>query len=216
MTRLWKIIIIRTAIGAALAAALVFAVLPVVSIASEKSRIQQNTDDVSSANVAIVFGAGITVKNTPSDVLNDRLKVAAGLYHAGKVRRILVSGDNRFEGYSEPDVMRRALTSAYGVPAEAIHADYAGRRTYDTCIRAHELWGIDRAILVTQDFHLPRALWTCRKLGIDGTGVSASLQGYVKDRLFRQREIFAAYKAFIDVYLVRPAYIGGDFVEDLD
>ncbi|MBN1585370.1 YdcF family protein [Candidatus Uhrbacteria bacterium] len=190
--------------------------LPVILVGQAGRWIHADIRSVSPENVAIVFGAGITPDNRPSDVLNDRLKVAAELYRTGKVSRILVSGDNRREDYSEPDVMFRALISGYGVPAEDVHVDYAGRRTYDTCIRAHDLWGIDRAILVSQDFHLPRAIWTCRKLGVESVGASASLRTYERGDRFRYREIFADYKAFVDIYVWRPDYVSGDYVMDLD
>ena len=112
--------------------------------------------------------------------------------------------------------MKTALIDVLNVPSDVVRVDYAGRRTYDTCIRAHELWGVDRAILVSQDFHLPRAIWTCRRLGIESVGVSASLQPYILGSWYRTRERLARYKAFIDVYLWRPDYIGGAFIEDLD
>lgn len=201
---------------ALLLAAVLLASLPPWLIGREGSRVVSDVADVTPANVAIVFGAGITKQNKPSDVLNDRLNVAAVLYHAGKVKYLLVSGDNSVVGYSEPDVMLETLVTRYGVPAEAIRADYAGRRTYDSCIRAHDLWGIKRAVLVTQDFHLPRAIWTCRKLGIDSVGVEASLHRYIKEPHFRARERWAAYKAFIDIYLWHPEYVGGAFIEKLD
>ena len=166
--------------------------------------------------VAIVFGAGLKRDGTPSDALMDRLMVAAELYQQKKVQRILVSGDNRFEGYSEPEAMKMALVDGLDVPSDVVHADYAGRRTYDTCIRAHDLWGIDHAILVSQDFHLPRALWTCRRLGVESQGVSASLRPYIMSGWYKQREWLARYKAFIDIYLLPPNYVGGAILEDLD
>ena len=167
-------------------------------------------------DVAIIFGAGLKRDGTPSDALMDRLRVAAELYRLGKVKRILVSGDNRFEEYSEPGAMKTALIDVLNVPSDIIRVDYAGRRTYDTCMRAHKLWGIDSAILVSQDFHLPRAIWTCRRLGIESAGVSASLQPYIFDSWYGMREWIARYKAFIDVFLWRPEYVDGPFIENLD
>jgi vancomycin permeability regulator SanA len=202
--------------AAALAVMLIFALLPFWLGAWQAGRIYTDVQSVPAADVAIVFGAGLTAAQAPSGVLDDRLKVAADLYRAGKVKHLLVSGDNQFVGYSEPDVMKETLVSKYGVPAEAVHADYAGRRTYDTCIRAHGLWGIDRAILVSQGFHLPRAIWTCRQLGIESVGVSASLHQYVKAAQFAAREALADYKAFIDLYVWNPSYVGGAFLEKLD
>lgn len=181
-----------------------------------RGSIYASVDSVERHAVAIVFGAGLTVNRAPSDALMDRLTIAADLYVRGLTDRILVSGDNRTQDYNEPDVMKQTLVDTFAIPTEDIFADYAGRRTYDTCRRAHELWGIDSAILVTQGYHLPRAIWTCDALGIRSDGISATLQPYIKEIPFKIREIGAIYKAFIDLYLIEPKFIGGEFVQDLD
>ena len=110
-------------------------------------------ENVPSRPVAIVFGAGLQRDGTPSPVLKDRVSMAARLYFAGKVQKLLLSGDNRFIDYNEPGSMR-AFAISLGVPAEDIVLDYAGRRTYDTCYRAKTIFGLQQAILVTQSFHL--------------------------------------------------------------
>lgn len=191
-------------------------VFPLVLIAHERSHINTLQTVSAERRVAIVFGAGLKNATTPSDLLRDRLTVAADLYRSNKVDRILVSGDNRFVDYSEPDVMRDTLVRQEGIPLEDVFADYAGRRTYDTCKRAHTIWGVERAVLVSQAYHLPRALWTCRRFGIDGVGASASLRPYMRNDAFRTRELLAWYKAFLDVYLLRPSVIGGERETDLD
>jgi vancomycin permeability regulator SanA len=195
---------------------IVLLALPPLSMRREAAGVYADVAAVPAQSVGIVFGAGLKKDGSPSDVLRDRLKTAAMLYHAGQVRSLLVSGDNRFASYSEPDVMKKTLVTELGVPAEVVYADYAGRRTYDTCVRAHDLWGVRRAVLVTQAFHLPRALWTCRRLGIEGVGASASLQPYVRDRWFAFREFLAAYQAFIDVYMWEPGYVKGTMEADLE
>lgn len=192
------------------------ALLPAVVISGNSRLVHEDISQLGPQNVAIVFGAGIKRDNTPSDALQDRLIVASRLYHSGQVKTILVSGDNRFKNYSEPDVMRDVLVSEFEVPLADIQVDYAGRRTYDTCIRAHQLWGVDHAILVSQDFHLPRAIWTCQKLGIESSGASASLRPYMLAVDYRAREILADLNAFIDIYLWHPKYVGGEFVIDID
>ena len=109
------------------------------------------------AKVALVFGAAVNKDGYPSDALEDRLLTAAALYSSGTVEKILVSGDNiTDEYYNEPEAMKNFLLSL-GVPEEVIKEDFAGARTYDSCIRAKEIWGIEQAILVTQEFHLPRS-----------------------------------------------------------
>lgn len=180
-----------------------------------RSRARRIVDRPQSHRVAIVFGAGVR-EGRPSDALDDRLKVAARLYHEGSAQRLLVSGDNSTSDYNEPDVMRDALIETYGVDPDDVFADYAGRRTYDTCIRAHDLWGVRSAILVSQRFHLPRAVWTCEKLGIASVGANASLQPYVLGSFYRLREVAASLQAIIDVHLWHPRYIGGPTLPQID
>jgi SanA protein len=190
--------------------------LPLGVVLSGRTSVYKSIDSVEATPVALVFGAGLTVNNTPSDALMDRLTVAAELYHRGLVDRLLLSGDNHVQEYNEPDVMKRTLLSEFNIPEENLFADYAGRRTYDTCRRARELWGIEHAILVTQGYHLPRAIWTCEALGIQSDGISSTLQPYLKELAFKMREVGAIYKSFIDLYLIEPPYIAGEFIQDLD
>jgi SanA protein len=193
-----------------------FVTIPFWIVLSGKKAIYLDTASVEPVEVGIVFGAGLTVNGDPSDALMDRLTVAADLFAQEKIKTIFVSGDNRFENYNEPEVMASALEETFQIPKENIVIDYAGRRTYDTCVRANEIWGVDHAVLITQGYHLPRAIWTCKRLGIESTGVSASLQPYILSRQFKIREVAAIYKAFIDIYLIPPDYISGDFEKDLD
>ncbi len=170
-----------------------------------------SVDDVNEDyEVAIVFGAGLKEDGSPSDVLKDRLITAAEIYWDGDVDKIFVSGDNSVENYNEPEAMANYLVGVQGISTADVVLDYAGRRTYDTCARAQEIWGIESAILVTQEYHLPRALFTCEKLGIESIGVSATRQAYVYDDLYQVRELLATYKAVLDVYLLRPDFIGGE------
>ena len=161
---------------------------------------------------AIVFGAGLWKDGTPTPVLKDRVQAASELYFAGKVEKLLMSGDNRFVDYDEPTAMKKyAIT--LGVPAEAIVLDFAGRRTYDTCYRAKEIFGLDSAILVTQEFHLSRALYICKSLGIESTGINADRRYYKKtSRVYwNTRETLATLTAFIDLYITHPLPVLGEF-----
>lgn len=186
---------------------LAFLLLPLlVYVPGQRGRV---TDEEIEPAVAIVFGAGLKADGTPSDALHDRLIVAAHLLNSGQAVHILVSGDNRFENYNEPQVMQDVLINEFGIPVDLISVDFAGRRTYDTCIRAHTLWGVPKAILVTQNYHLPRAIWTCEQVGMPSVGVSASLQTYAHGTKFKLREILAMYKALIDIYIWPPKYVGG-------
>jgi SanA protein len=167
--------------------------------------------DVPPRRVAIVFGAGLWRNGTATPVLQDRVQVAADLYLAGKVQKLLLSGDNRFVDYNEPAVMREVALSL-GVPQEAIVLDFAGRRTYDTCFRARAIFGLTEAILVTQAFHLPRAIYLCSQLGVDSLGVAADLRVYRKSSLlyWNARELFATLAALWDVNISHPVPVLGN------
>lgn len=167
-------------------------------------------DDVPAKQVAIVFGAEVKKDGTPSVVLRDRVETAVALYKSGKVEKLLMSGDNRFVDYNEPESMRQ-YALALGVPDADIVLDYAGRRTYDTCYRAKEIFGVNSAVLVTQGFHLPRALFLCNAFGIHAIGVEAENYYYLKRlRLYwNLRELLATAQSVLDVYLFRPLPVLG-------
>jgi SanA protein len=170
-----------------------------------------SVEDVQPERVGIVFGAGLRRDGGPTAILRDRVDTAAQLYFTGKVEKLLMSGDNRVVDYNEPEAMRQYARSL-GVPDEAIVLDYAGRRTYDTCYRARYIFGVESAILVTQKFHLSRALVTCNSLGVKAVGVEANNYYYLKrSRLYWNiREQFATVGAFWDVYFKRPVPVLGE------
>jgi SanA protein len=160
--------------------------------------------------VAIIFGAGLNRNGTPSAILRDRVETAAQLYQAGKVDKLLMSGDNRFVNYNEPGAMHDYAVSL-GVPDKDIVLDYAGRRTYDTCYRAQKIFGVSKALLVTQNFHLPRALITCNNLGVQSSGVSADVRRYLR-RSYAYwwiREVPATTVALWEVWITRPLPVLG-------
>ncbi len=161
--------------------------------------------------VAIVFGAGLTRSGRVTPVLYDRVATAAELYHAGKVDRLLLSGANPEVNYNEPAAMRQAALEL-GVPDTALVLDYAGQSTYDTCYRAHAIFGLEQALLVTQDYHLPRALFLCDALGVEAVGVSADRRVYRNSSLafWNVREVFATAAALWDVAVAQPTPILGD------
>lgn len=161
--------------------------------------------------VAIVFGAGLWRDGSPTPVLRDRVAAAADLYRVGKVDKLLLSGDNPTDYYNEPEAMR-AYALNLGVPDEVIVLDYAGRRTYDSCYRAREIFGVKDAILVTQRFHLPRAIYTCNSLGVSSVGVPADRRDYrMRSLLFwNLREIPATLIAIWEVHFSQPTPILGD------
>ena len=170
-----------------------------------------SVDEVRPERVAIVFGARIYPNGRVSSMLGDRVETAVQLYRAGKVDKLLLSGDNRFPDYDEPGRMMDYAV-ARGVPAEDIQPDYAGRRTYDTCFRAREIFGLTSAVLVTQEFHLPRALFTCDRLGLDVVGVAADMRSYSRRSIVwsTAREIPALLMALVDVTRRVPPPVLGD------
>ena len=161
--------------------------------------------------VAIVFGAGYWSNGVLSTILRERLDAAIELYEAGEVRKLLFSGDNQAMDYSEPAKMLEYALSQ-GVPREDIVLDYAGRRTYDTCYRARDIFAVTDATLVTQKYHLPRALETCRVLGLDAIGYGANRyehQGYYLI-FYRLREVPALWHTWWDLYIAHPEPVLGD------
>lgn len=158
--------------------------------------------------VAIVYGAAVYGNGRLSAVLRDRMDTAIALYESGQVQKILVSGDNRKADYNEPGAMM-AYAVRRGVPPEDIRPDYAGLRTYDTCYRAKHIFQVKSAVLITQDFHLPRALFTCNALGIEAIGVTADRRPYRGSRWYETRETAATLVALWDVIRRdNPAVLG--------
>lgn len=166
---------------------------------------------VTKDRVAIVFGAGLLRDGSAGPVLSDRVETAVNLYHAGKVDKLLMSGDNRFVEYNEPEAMRQYALNA-GVPDQDIVLDYAGRRTYDTCYRAKYIFNVDSAILVTQPFHMARSLYLCSAFGIEASGVEANNRYFLKrSRLYwNMRELFATTGAAYDVMFAHPLPVLGE------
>ncbi|MHB9034559.1 MAG: SanA/YdcF family protein, partial [Anaerolineae bacterium] len=158
--------------------------------------------------VAIVFGAGVWPNGDLSDILADRVDTAIDLYRLGKVQKLLFTGDNKTADYNEPKSMLEYAV-ARGVPSKDIILDYAGRRTYDSCYRAQYIFGITDAILVTQAYHLPRALFSAEYLGIRAEGVAADRHSYVYIFKYKLRELAATPVAWWQVLVSRPAPILG-------
>jgi len=171
-------------------------------------RIYGTLQTVPPAPVAVVFGAGYWPDGTPSDVMKDRVEAAVDLYRAGRVLKVLFSGDNRFADYNEPGKMREYALSL-GLPDEAIVLDYAGRRTYDTCYRARDIFGLRQVVLVTQRYHLPRALYTCEKLGLEAVGYAADRRPYRFIRQYWLREVPALLVAWWELTVTHPKPVLG-------
>ncbi|WP_328581905.1 SanA/YdcF family protein [Streptomyces sp. NBC_00370] len=157
--------------------------------------------DVPARDVAVVFGAGLR-DGRPTPYLAHRLDAAVTLYRTGKVKVVLVTGDNSRVEYDEPDAMRAYLTGR-GVPDGRIVSDYAGFDTWDSCVRAKKIFGVEHAVLVTQGFHVRRAVALCQAAGVESYGVGVAEPHDVTWYYGGVREVFAAGKAALDA-AVRP------------
>jgi SanA protein len=164
--------------------------------------------DVPETEVAIVPGALVEPDGDMSAMLAARVEQAARLWHAGKVEKILVSGDHGSWKYDEPDTMRKALVRD-GVRPRDVFEDHAGFDTWATMVRAREIFEVREAVVITQGFHMPRALYLADEAGIDATGLTADLQdwGY-QGRKSTVREVLSRVKAVVDVTLDTPALAG--------
>jgi vancomycin permeability regulator SanA len=175
-----------------------------------QAKVRGSLDGLDPRPVVIVPGAGLTPEGTPSVYLERRLAAARDLYRAGTVGTILVSGDASTPYHDEPSSMRRWLLGQ-GVPDAAIIRDGGGLDTHDTCVRARTVYGVRSAIVVTQDYHVRRMLFSCQAAGIDvvGVGVSATSVTPAQAVVWRLREVPASWKAFLDAALRRPPVVSG-------
>lgn len=206
MKKFFRILIILLCI-----AFLIIACLRVTMIKTTEENIY-TLETVPSKRVVLVPGAGLNAQGGPSAALRDRLDAAIWLYNQGKVEKLLLSGDNSEIKYNEPAAMY-AYALEQGVPDEDLVLDYAGRRTYDSCVRAYEIFGLDELIVVTQAYHLPRAVFLCDHAEIDTVGAPVQQSRYIPSRyaFWHIREMLATTMAWLDVYLIHPTPILGDF-----
>jgi SanA protein len=170
-----------------------------------------STDDVEAvprAQVAIVPGALVKPDGEMSTMLADRVRRAVELWRTGKVERILVSGDHHTWGYDEPGTMRKELVGE-GVSPRDVFEDHAGFDTWATMVRARSIFGVDSAVVITQGFHMPRALFLADAAGIDATGLTSDLHPYGRQgKKSAVREVLSRVKAAADVTFDTPAMAG--------
>lgn len=190
---------------AALAIIALAMMVPIVMRFIVDPYITQSVDEVPHTEVAMILGASV-YRGRPSPILAERADSAIALYKADKVSKILVTGDNGALSYDEVTPVRKYLLDA-GIPSQDIFLDHAGFDTYSSMYRAREVFLARSLTIVTQDFHLPRALWIARHLGLEAYGVVAkggehSPEDYI-------REIPASVKALLNVLVDRqPKYLG--------
>ncbi|MFE2941230.1 vancomycin high temperature exclusion protein [Streptomyces sp. NPDC059255] len=185
----------------------VFALAPAAWVHAVADSRVRTVADAPARDVAVVFGAGLR-QDRPGPYLAHRLDAAAELYRAGTVKVVLVTGDNSRVEYDEPDAMRTYLVER-GVPDGRIVSDYAGFDSWDSCVRARKIFGVERALLVTQGFHVRRAVALCEAAGVDAYGVAVAEPRNVTWYYGGVREIFAAGKAATDALTDRqPMFLG--------
>lgn len=204
-------------VAVALAIVAVFAVTNVVTIVGSKgSIVSADEASISSADAIVVLGASVFADGTPSGILQDRLDDGIALYFAGVAPKLIMSGDNGTESYNEVRVMKQ-YAIAQGVPSEDIFCDHAGFSTYESMYRAKYVFGCQRIVVTTQTYHLYRALWSAKSLGMQATGVPSDYHEYQKQLQYDIREVPARTKDFFKaLFRVPSTYVGDAISLDQD
>lgn len=177
---------------------------------STKDRIisPEDISSVSDADCILVLGAGIRADGSPSPMLQDRLNTGIELYQNNAAPKLLMSGDHGRKKYNEVQTMKD-IALDQGVPSEDVFMDHAGFSTYDSLYRARDVFQARKVIIVTQKYHLYRALYIARSLGLDAWGVSADTRRYRGQSQRDFREILARDKDFfVSVFKPLPKYLG--------
>lgn len=161
---------------------------------------------------AIILGAGLDEDTKPSEMLQDRLDVGYQLLRLGKVSKLILSGDNREESHNEPQSMKDYLVNK-GIDPNKLVLDPEGLRTYDSCYRAKNIYGQDKAFIISQDFHIVRAVFLCKSVGIDTIGITADLHDYPNIFWNVIRDYIGMVNAFWDIKVSRPTQLQGEKIQ---
>lgn len=176
----------------------------IIRVRSYGKRYIINLNDLPKNNdVIIVLGAGIKKDGTPSDILADRLKTSIEIFKFDCANAFLLSGDHGREDYDEVGAMKKYILK-YNIDEKVILLDHSGFSTYDTMYRAKGIFQVKRAIIVTNEYHLSRALYIARKLGIDAYGIKSDKRRYNLMNNYKKREMLAQLKDFIYVNILKP------------
>ncbi len=175
---------------------------------SSRPFIKTSMDDLDHAYVGIVLGASVRPDKSLSPILKDRVDAAFLAYENGYIDRFLLSGDHGSKDYDEVNAMKRYLNDK-GVSNDIIFLDHAGFDTYDSMYRAKAVFNVTDAIVFTQDFHLPRAVYLARKFGLNAQGYKSDMRVYPGESTFKKREWLANLKAWFEINInKRPVYVG--------
>jgi SanA protein len=166
-------------------------------------------EDLPDVDAVIILGAYVFPDGTPSLMLRDRLDTGLEVYNSGKTSRIIVTGDHGQKEYDEVNGMREYLQSR-GIERDSIFMDHAGFNTYDSIYRARDIFLVKKAAIVTQEFHLPRALYIARELGLEAYGVIADKHVYPNSSYYNTREMAARFKDFCQLHILhtKPKFLG--------
>lgn len=196
-----------TKIGIGIAAVITIAVLAIVAdVQSIKSGALLKPEPGMRSEITMVLGASVNEDGTPSDALRDRLQVAVDLYTHGNTQKIFLSGDDGEYHSDEIDAMKKFVLD-HGVPAEDTLVDGKGYRTYESCKHFAQVSEQEQAsslIVVTQRFHMARALYLCEHLGAGTFGITSDLESYRSIAYFWARDLLASVKAWWDINVWPP------------
>ncbi len=180
----------------------------VVNSAKENIISADAASELSNIDCILVLGCGVRDDGSPSAMLSDRLSVGISLYESGASSKMLMSGDHGRVTYDEVNTMKQYAIDR-GVPSEDIFMDHAGFSTYESIYRAKEIFEADKIIIVTQEYHLYRALYIAEKFGLEAYGVSSDIQVYAGQQLRDAREVLARNKDFLaSVFKPKPTFLG--------
>jgi vancomycin permeability regulator SanA len=182
-----------------------------VKSSTEDSIISKNDALNINPDCIIVLGAGVRSDGSPSPMLQDRINTGIELYENGVSDKILMSGDHTKKGYDEVNIMKDYAINK-GIPSENVFMDHAGISTYDSIYRAKEIFLAEKILIVTQEYHLYRALHIAEKLGVEAYGVSADVRAYAGQELRELREKAARVKDFFKAILKPDSKIGGEAI----
>lgn len=191
------------------AALLVVGTNVAVYVSTKDDIVDIATAKATDADCIVVLGASVFADGTPSTILQDRLDDGVALYFAGVAPKIIMSGDNSTTSYNEVKVMKEYAIEQ-GVPSEDVFCDHAGFSTYESMYRAKEVFGAERVVVATQKYHLYRALYAAKGLGMEAVGVPSDYRVYDKQIQYDVREIPARTKDFFKTLVKVPSTYVGD------
>lgn len=200
----WFLRILLSLLAIALIGVLSIAVINKYVFSNNSGKIKTSITEVPTEEpkrVAIVFGARVFADGRLTNSLYDRVLTSVELYRAGRVKKLLMTGDRKDDSYDEPSAMKK-MALELGVAESDIVLDNDGKRTFDSCYRAKEVFEVQKAILVTQDYHQPRALYLCNSLGIDSIGIAANRRTYDREDYYHLREFFSVASAWSEINIM--------------